>query len=89
LKHYTEHDPSTLTEAKVVKVCECHAVAYATAGAGDLTTEDSITFSLSDWRGVEEPQAPQVVMLYNVMLYDRGWRAREAFPVTPQPNKEC
>lgn len=88
MRHYSEHHPSTLTEAKVVKVCERHAVAYATADAGDLTTEDSITFSLCDWRGIEEPQVPQIVMLYNVMLYDRGWRAREAFPVTPQHIKE-
>jgi hypothetical protein len=44
---------------------------------------DSITFSLNDWRGIEEPQASQIVTLVNVMLYDRGWRAREAFPITP------
>lgn len=84
---YTKYDPSTLTKAKVVKVCDRHAVAYATADVGDLTTDDSITFSLKDWRGIEEPQVPQIVMLYNVMLYDRGWRAQEAFPVTPQQNK--
>lgn len=88
MKHYTEYDSSTLTKAKVVKVCEHHAVAYATADAGDLTTDDSVTFSLSDWCGVEEPQVSQIVMLYDVQLYCRGWRAREAYPITPQKPKE-
>ncbi len=83
MKTYHDHDPSTLLEAKVAKVCETYVVAFPTKPVGDLTQGDSITFRLRDWQGTEEPQHSQVVMLANTMLYINGWRAREAYPITP------
>lgn len=80
---YGGHDPSTLVAAFVAKVCETYVVAHPKQNIGDLTTNDSITFALGDWRGSCEPQCSQVVMLAHTMLYDRGWRAREAYPITP------
>lgn len=78
---YGGNDPSVLKEASVGKVCDTYVVAYVTSDEGDLTTNDSVTFSLADWRGTEEPQCQQVIMLVNPMLYVRGWRAREAYPI--------
>ncbi len=83
MKSYHGHDPSTLVEARVAKVFENYVVAYPTACVGDLRTDDSITFARDVWQGTEEPQVSQVVMLVNPMLYARGWRAREVYPITP------
>ncbi len=84
---YGGHDPSTLVEGCVAKVCDAYAVVYPKQNAGDLTPKDSVTFSLSDWRGGNVPQAQQIVILVNPMLYMRGWRAREAYPITVQGGK--
>jgi hypothetical protein len=81
---YGGHDPSTLVEACVTKVCETYVVAYPRQCFGDLTPTDSVTLSLCDWKDNSEPQSSQVIMLVNPMLYSRGWRAREAYPITPQ-----
>ena len=79
---YGGHDPSTLVEAVVVKICDTYVVTYPTSNVGDLTTRDSVTFRLDEWRGSDEPQCSQLVKLVNPMVYMRGWRAREAYPVT-------
>ena len=46
---------------------------------------ESITFSLSDWQGEIEPQKEQVVLLDDVRLFMRGWRAHSARPITLEP----
>ena len=47
-----------------------------------LTEETSITFSLpSAWTGGREPEKGQVVDLYEVTLFQAGWRAQRASPV--------
>lgn len=84
MKSYGGHDSSTLVEARVGKLCETYAVAYPTTCVGDLRTDDSVTFAIADWHDSDEPQVSQVVMLVNPMLYARGWRAREAYPITPR-----
>lgn len=88
-KHYGGHDASTLVEARVTKVCETYVVAYPRHNIGDLTTGDSVTFALCDWHGSDEPQCSQVIMLVNTMLYAQGWRAREAYPVTPHSQQSA
>ena len=80
-RHYGGHDPSTLVEGFIAKVCEAYLVVYPKQDVGDLTMKDSVTVSLSDWRGTSEPQSQQVIMLVSPMLYIRGWRAREAYPL--------
>lgn len=80
---YTHHDPSTLTRAEVRKVLDDYVLVNPTENVGDLRVNDSITFSLEDWNGLVDPQVSQIVMLVNTMLYARGWRAREAYPITP------
>lgn len=84
---YGGHDPSTLVEAVISKVCDDYVVAYPRDDAGDLTKRDSVTFSLGEWRSDSEPQCQQVIMLVNTMLYSRGWRAREAYPVIGRGRK--
>ncbi|MBI4132246.1 MAG: hypothetical protein HY474_01295 [Candidatus Sungbacteria bacterium] len=42
----------------------------------------SITFSLNDWYGGEDPRKGQVVRLRRVQQFAKGWRALEARPVT-------
>lgn len=78
-----DHDPSSLVRGRVAKVYETYAVAFPLESMGDLTPRDSVTFSLDTWHGSETPQHAQIVTLVNPMLYMRGWRAREAYPVTP------
>lgn len=84
MDNYIKHDPSTLSRAQIGKVFDTYAVAYPTEAVGDLTVNDSVTFSLDDWQGSVEPQTSQIVILVHTMLYARGWRAREAYPITPR-----
>jgi hypothetical protein len=76
-----KHDPDSVIRGRVTKVNEDHVVAHALADVGDITTKDSITFSLDSWNCDNEPQPGQTILLINPMLYMRGWRAREAYPV--------
>lgn len=48
----------------------------------ELTTKTSITFTLVNWCGDGDPSPGQVVVLQNVQLYERGWRAASARPIT-------
>lgn len=74
--------------ASVAKVMEDYVVAYPLADCGDLTRNDSVTFSLSEWQGKTEPQYGQVVELIDTELYLRGWRADAARPVKPQSSNK-
>jgi hypothetical protein len=61
-----------------------YVVAYPREFAGDnLTDETSITFPLTEWKGAEPPRSGQMVTLENVQLFERGWRASRARPITP------
>jgi len=46
---------------------------------------ESITFSLSDWQGDQEPRKEQVVLLEGVQLFQKGWRATLARPIVLEP----
>lgn len=77
-------DPSCADiRAFVARVEEKYVVTYPLRPCGDLTTKDSVTFSLSEWRGEHKPQVGQVVVLFDTSLWRRGWRANGARPVTP------
>ena len=42
---------------------------------------DTITFSMTAWKGNHVPVHGQVVMLHDIEQFERGWRARKAEPV--------
>jgi hypothetical protein len=77
-----DQDPcGELIRASVAKVCDTYVVTYPQRPCGDLTTRDSITFSLKDWNEDDLPEHGQIVYLRGTSLWHSGWRAREAFPV--------
>ncbi len=85
-----KRDPSCdVVRATIVKVRELegYVVAYPLTDHGDLTRNDSVTFSLSEWQGEWEPDYGQVVELIGTELYMRGWRAVCARPITPWSSK--
>lgn len=84
-----EQDPSCdPVRATVAKVQDDYVVAYPLADCGDLTRNDSVTFSLSQWQGRRDPQHGQVVELLDTSLYMRGWRAESARPVIPRSSNQ-
>jgi hypothetical protein len=61
-----------------------YVVTYPRNFSGDgLTEETSITFPMNKWMGCEPPQVGQMVLLNNVQLFEQGWRAVRARPITP------
>ena len=64
-----------------------YAVAYPYNNK-KLPTNTAITFSLSKWQGEDDPQKGQVVTLWKIMKYARGWRAMEAEPVEFDPRSQ-
>lgn len=87
-----EEDPFQVSvRATITRVEESYAVTYPLEDCGDLTVDDSVTFSLSDWQGRFEPESGQVVELLDTALYSRGWRAKHARPVVPtqQPKQKA
>lgn len=79
-----QQDPScTDIRAWIARVEEKYVVTYPLRPCGDLSIDDSITFSLSEWRGKSMPQVGQVVELIDTSLWRQGWRANGARPVTP------
>lgn len=70
--------------AVVRNVCEEGGKRYAVTNplksVPPLSTDTSITFSLADWRGDQDPRKQQVVKLANVSRFRRGWRALVAEP---------
>lgn len=77
-----EQDPAAEpVRAVVTRVRENYVVTYPLRDCGDLTTRDSVTFSLEGWRGTAEPQCEQIVELSGTTLWSRGWRADSARPV--------
>lgn len=80
--------PYDSIRAVVGKVFDDYVVAYPEEECGDLRVIDSITFSLSNWTGNREPQVQQVVLLGDVALYARGWRALSASPIVPQRDEK-
>jgi len=47
-----------------------------------LERGENITFSLTDWKGDEEPRKGEIVRLTKLRLFVKGWRSLEAFPVS-------
>ncbi len=87
----SNHDPSVdPIRATITKVVEDghYVVTLPMQNHGDLTPKDSVTFNLGNWEGAQDPEVGQVVELQETHLYQRGWRAQSACPVTPQPNEK-
>jgi len=87
-----ERDPSgEILRAVIAEVFDTYVVTHALQNCGDLRTNESVTFSRSEWKGKSDPEAGQIVDLEETYLYSRGWRAKYAHPVTPQTriNKQC
>lgn len=59
------------------------AVTYLDPGTvhPEIGKGESITFSLTDWKGDTEPRKEQVVLLEGVQLFAKGWRAVSARPI--------
>ncbi len=47
----------------------------------NLPTEATVTFSLSEWEGNHAPKPGQLVNLWDIEKFAKGWRARLARPV--------
>jgi hypothetical protein len=54
------------------------AVTYPQDAKGQ---QKDITFSLSDWDGDHEPRKGQMVVLSEIQLFAKGWRALKARPI--------
>jgi hypothetical protein len=75
--------------AAVADIRRGFVVTYPLEDYGELTKDRSITFTPSQWRGDERDlYRGAIVDLYGVTLSARGWRAREARPVTPRIRKQ-
>ena len=57
------------------------AVAYLAQDHPVISRDESITFSISDWKDTTEPRKGQVVVLDGVKKFARGWRATIAYPI--------
>ena len=73
----------SLVHATVAKIVgDDYAVTYPVQDYGELTTDSSVTFSLSVWRGKRGMLSEGlVVKLSEVALHQQGWRAGWAQPV--------
>ena len=78
-------DTCLTIRAIITKVVEedGYIVTVPLIGQGDLTTNDSVTFSRADWQGERKPKVGQQVELRDTTLYRKGWRASEATPLHP------
>jgi hypothetical protein len=89
------HDTGGLTPFRAIVMdirgqrARRYVVTYPHEYSGDvLTDETSITFLLGEWKGAEEPRRGQIVTLENVQLFERGWRASRARPITPETSRK-
>ncbi len=64
-----------------------YAVAYPSEENDAVIPDKSITFSLSDWGGENEPKRGQVVRLSGIERFAKGWRASHAEPVKLKAEK--
>lgn len=46
-----------------------------------LLKSSTVTFSLSEWKGEQEPVNGQLVLLADIVKFVKGWRARSAGPM--------
>ena len=65
---------------RAVHVEQKYVVAYP--DKGELLEGEPITFSLSAWTNDDSPRRNQCVRLSQVTLFEKGWRAMRAAPVT-------
>ncbi len=85
----TDQLPVGQVRAAVADIRRGFIVAYPLEDYGELTKDRSITFKPSQWQGDERDLYRGVIVdLYSVTLSARGWRAREARPVTPSIIKD-
>ncbi len=76
---------SEQVRAAIADIRGSFIVTYPLEDYGELTKDRSVTFAPSQWRGDQRDlYRGAIVDLYGVTLSARGWRAREARPVTPR-----
>jgi len=67
---------------KAVKANGGYAIAYPEVG--QHLHGHAVTFSITAWTGDSPPLRNQCVDLWQVELFEKGWRAHQASPVTTQ-----
>jgi hypothetical protein len=71
-----------------VHQAEGYVVAYVVQGTPELTNGEDVTFSLTLWQGERLPVKNQIVVLDDVELFSKGWRAQKALPVSATRNPD-
>lgn len=85
----TDLAPMEQVRAAVADIRQGFIVTYPIENYGELTKDRSVTFTPRQWKGDEHDlYRGAMVDLYGVTLSTRGWRAREARPVTPRIRKQ-
>lgn len=56
-------------------------LAKSSSRPSGLSADETVTFSLSEWKGSHVPVSGQIVELYDMEKFTKGWRARLAKPV--------
>lgn len=52
-----------------------------TSSEPKLPVDTTVTFSMSEYEGDHEPKNGQLVHLYDVVKFTKGWRARLVTPI--------
>lgn len=76
-----QNQPVRATVKKIISqepVSDSYAVAYPIRDYGELRVDNAVTFQLNG----RKFRRGQVVELQNVCLFEHGWRADSASPVT-------
>lgn len=62
-----------------------YAIAYPREPTPEIPEGQSVTFSIDlAWQEDREPQQGQVVLLGDMTLFEKGWRALRAYSFTQQ-----
>ena len=59
-----------------------YVVTYPKEVSTAIQEGETVTFSLTDWKGGKNPECGQLVILTGLQEFERGWRASEARPIT-------
>lgn len=85
----TDKLPDESVRATVADIRQNFVVTYPLEDYGELTRDRSVTFAPDLWKGDKRDlYRGAIVDLYGVTLSAKGWRAREARPVTPRIKKQ-
>jgi hypothetical protein len=85
----TDLAPVEQVRAAIADIRPGFIVTYPLEDYGELTKDRSVTFAPNQWKGDgRDLYRGAIVDLYGVTLSTKGWRAREARPVTPRIGKQ-